>query len=242
MSTDCLLHDAKSAHKLTIGYLPGATSLIILGVRSPMVVEYEESCRRATIEISACVSVSGTPRCAAVEKVVDLADFEPCATDAEFLPCAFSPTRREELFELGCFLGLKPAEALVDPTAIVASTTRIGEASYVNAGVVIGAMSLLGSGILINRASNLGHHTFISDFVSIGPGVTLAGNIRVGRGAMVGAGSVIYPNLKVGAGAFISAGSVVRRDVPDNVLVAGNRAEFRQYDPRRGSLGIMGEE
>lgn len=192
-------------------------------------------------ELIAGVSVNGVPRLLDRSSLVELADFD-APSDALFIACAFSPIRRAELIAQGEELGLCLADALVDPTAILPRSFRIGAGSYINAGVVIGAMSFVGRASLINRAASLGHHTIIGDFVSIGPGATLAGNIQVGDGAVIGAGTVIHPHVRVGAGAVISAGSVLRKDVPENTLVAGNPAKEKSFIPLRSKLRLAGEE
>jgi maltose O-acetyltransferase len=48
--------------------------------------------------------------------------------------------------------------------------------------------------------------------------------IVIEDGAWIGLGAMILPGVRVGRGAIVGAGAVVRRDVPDNVLVAGNPA------------------
>jgi acetyltransferase-like isoleucine patch superfamily enzyme len=48
----------------------------------------------------------------------------------------------------------------------------------------------------------------------------------VRRGASIGSGSTILSNLVIGENAIVGAGSVVTRDVPDNVIVAGNPAKI----------------
>jgi sugar O-acyltransferase (sialic acid O-acetyltransferase NeuD family) len=212
--------------------------IILFGVRSPLAVDYEESCRRAGVEIVACVSVSGTPRVFDADKVTELADFHFSSDLPPFIACAFSPSRRQELTEMGIGLGLTLGQALVDPSSVIASTVRIGDGSYVNAAVVIGAASLLGRGVVVNRSASLGHHTMLGDFVSIGPGATLAGNVRVDRASVIGAGAVIQPDIRIGATAVVAAGSVVRRHVKDGATVAGNPAVERRYDPKRGSLNV----
>ncbi|WP_282608487.1 acetyltransferase [Pelagibius sp. Alg239-R121] len=212
--------------------------MILFGVRSPLAVEYEEACRCAGITISACVSVNGAPRVFSMDKVVELTEFDNDPVDDSFVACAFYPPRREELTGLGLARGLELAEALSHPTAVTASSVRVGEGSFINAGVIIGAASMLGRGVLVNRAASLGHHTVLSDFVSVGPGATLAGNIHVGPGATIGAGAVILPDIRIGAAAVISAGSVVRRHVPEKTMVAGNPAVEHRYDPKRGSLNV----
>lgn len=216
--------------------------MILFGVRSPIAVEYEEGCLAAGIEISACVIDEGAPRVVAAEKVVPLDRFREQARGGAFLACAFSPLRREEWVARGIGCGLTLAKALVHPSAVVASSVRLGDGSFVNAGAIIGAASILGEAVLVNRSASLGHHALLADYVSIGPGATLAGNVRVGRGAVVGAGAVILPNIRVGAGAVVAAGSVVRRHVPDGMLAAGNPAVERVYDMTRSSLNKDGAE
>lgn len=211
--------------------------MILFGARSPLVVDFEETLARRGIALAAVVSVGGVPRVIDRSRLVDLAEFEP-QVDAEFLAPAFAPLRRAELIRQAEAQGLKKAAALIDPTAVLPRSIRIGAGSYVNAGVVIGAMSMLGEGVLVNRAASLGHHTVLGDLVSVGPGATLAGNIHVGAGSVIGAGAVVLPNVRIGAGSIVSAGAVVRKHVPDGVLVIGNPAVERRFNPRVSSLNV----
>lgn len=59
--------------------------------------------------------------------------------------------------------------------------------------------------------------------------------VVIGESSWIGAHSSILGNVKIGKGCVIGAGSVVLRDVPDYCVVAGNPAEFRRiYDPSSG--------
>jgi|GEM_PF-326667 len=215
---------------------PGWSDMILFGVRSPLVVEYEETIHRLGLTVSIAVSIAEPARVLDRSKLVNLDDFDPAAFTDPFVSAAFAPDRRRSLIELGEARGLTLAPALIDPTAVTARSVRVGEGTLVNAGCVIGAMSILGRGVLVNRAASLGHHTVLDDYVSIGPGATLAGNIHVGAGAMIGAGVTILPNIRIGAGAVISGGSVVRRHVPEQALVAGNPAVRKRRVPARSTL------
>jgi acetyltransferase-like isoleucine patch superfamily enzyme len=42
------------------------------------------------------------------------------------------------------------------------------------------------------------------------------------RGASIGTSTTILSNVTIGRNAIIGAGSVVTRDIPDNVVAAGN--------------------
>ena len=210
--------------------------IALFGVRSPLTVEYEETCRRAGIAIPFAVSVAGAPRLAMTETVVELGELAPHHLAIACLACAFVPARRRELVAIAHKAGFAFADALVDPTATVASSSRLGAGSYVNAGSVIGALSMIGDHALVNRSSSVGHHAVLADYVSIGPGVTIASNVRIGEGAIVGAGCTILPDLRIGAGVVVAAGSVVRRNIADGGFVAGNPAVERAFDIKASSL------
>jgi sugar O-acyltransferase (sialic acid O-acetyltransferase NeuD family) len=215
--------------------------MILFGVRSPLILEVEESLHRLGVAVEAAVSVNDTPRVFDRSKLVDLADFVP-QPGQRFIATAFSPQRRAELIAQARALGLELAEALIDPTAILPRMVRIGDGSYINAGVVIGSATLLGEAVLVNRAASLGHHVVLGDRVTIGPGATLAGDIRVGADSVIGAGAVIQPDVRIGANVLVSAGSVVRKHVPDNVLMAGNPAVVQPFRSRGSSLRLSGGE
>ena len=216
--------------------------MILFGIRSPLVVEFEETCARLDLTISATVSVEDPARVQDRSKLVSVDEFDPAAFTDPFLSAAFAPNRRRSLIERGESMGLNLATALVDPTAILPRSVRIGDGSFVNAGAIIGGMCLIGRGALINRAVSIGHHTVLGDFVSIGPGATLASNIQVGEGTVIGAGATVLPNVKIGAGSVISAGSVVRKSVPDGMLVSGNPASLRSRVTSRSTLNRHDEE
>jgi acetyltransferase-like isoleucine patch superfamily enzyme len=62
----------------------------------------------------------------------------------------------------------------------------------------------------------------LEDFVSIGPGVSIASKVKIGQGTMVGAGASIAPSVKIGSNSVIAAGAAVHKDVPANVVIMGN--------------------
>lgn len=211
--------------------------MIVFGIRSPLIVEVEETLARLGIAITAAVSVNDVPRMLDRSKIVELKDFKPAAGQ-RFIAVAFSPERRDKLIEQGRALGMELAEPLIDPTAIVAASARIGDGTFINAGAIIGGASVIGEGVLINRAASLGHHTLLRNRVSIGPGATLAGAIHVGDKSVIGAGATVLPSLRIGGNVIVSGGSVVRKHVPDNSLVVGNPAVAKPFKPRASSLAM----
>jgi sugar O-acyltransferase (sialic acid O-acetyltransferase NeuD family) len=218
------------------------TKIGLFGVRSPISVEFEETCHRLGIDLAFGLSVSGTPRMIDMTKVVDLKNIDALDNSIRITACAFSPKRRQELINLAAKYGFELAEPLIDPTVITPRSFRADVGSFLNAGVVIGAVTSIGQNVLINRSASIGHHCRIDDFVSIGPRAVLAGNIKVGRMSIIGAGAVIQPDVSIGDGVIVAAGTVVRKNVPDNSLISGNPGKMLSRKPSRSSLSVEGEE
>jgi sugar O-acyltransferase (sialic acid O-acetyltransferase NeuD family) len=218
------------------------TGVVLFGVRSPLVTEYEESCHRAGWQVLAGVSVEGAPRMIDASLLVELGEADERLRGRPYLACAFTPRRRRALADRAEALGLTAAPPLIDPTAITARKTRIGDGSFVNAGCIIGTVVLVGENVVVNRGASLGHHSVLEDDVSLGPGVTIAGNVRIGQGTVIGTGSTILPDIRIGRDCIVAAGSVVRQEVPDGTFVAGNPAMARSFDWNRSSLNMPGSE
>lgn len=57
-------------------------------------------------------------------------------------------------------------------------------------------------------------------------GYAKIGNVKIGNNVFVGARSIILPNVKIGDNVIIGSGSIVTKDVPSNVVIAGNPAKI----------------
>ena len=99
---------------------------------------------------------------------------------------------------------------------------RIGDRVFVNCGTVL--LSVLE--IEIGDDVALANEVYVMDSNSHGvegrPHVEAP--VRIGDGTWVGARAMILPGVTIGKRVVVAAGSVVTRDVPDEVLVAGNPA------------------
>lgn len=199
-------------------------TLIILGVQSPICVEVEETCNRLGLSIEAAIRFGAKSRWLDSSVVVSLDKFDSSSARSSFISVAFNPNRRSEIAEIGAKLRLKPSEAVIDPTAIVAGGSRMSQLVFINAAAIIGASTMIQTGALINRAASIGHHCVIGEFASIGPGATVTSSVLIGEGSIVGAGAVICPGVKIGRNSVISAGATVTRNVPDGALIAGPKA------------------
>lgn len=193
--------------------------------------EFETTAERLGATVEAAVGTHPVVRLLNPRLSVKLEEFDPAETSGTYVPCAFLPDRRRVYDEIGQGLGMRRAEPLIDPHAIVARSSRIGDGTFINTASVVGASTMIGDCVFINRTASVSHHVILADFVSIGPSVTLASNVRVGEGTLIGTGAVILPDVTIGAGCIIAGGAVVRSSVPDDSLVAGEVAKAR---PMRG--------
>lgn len=189
------------------------TSVILFGIGSPIILDYEESAARCHWTIVSGIRNVDAPVYASRD--IPVIEAHPgLRIDHPVLLPMFTPANRRQAWQHAVSLGARAFPFLIDPTSILPRQFEIGDGTYINAGCVIGAAPRLGRFVLINRGSSIGHHADIGDFVSIGPGAVLAGQVRVGAGTMIGAGAVILPGVEIGAEAVVPAGAVVRRNVP----------------------------
>jgi hypothetical protein len=194
--------------------------LYLFGAGSPLLPELEESLHRSGREITALVANRACPTFGSNHHdIITPADICSGTVPKFFLTPLFTPANRRVAVAEAIALGLQPAAALLDPTAIVSRSISLAEGSYVNAGVILGAQVSLDRFALVNRGANLGHHVQLGAFTSVGPGAILAGGVVVGEGALIGAGAVVGPGVRIGAEAKLAPGAIVTKDVPAGVLV-----------------------
>jgi sugar O-acyltransferase (sialic acid O-acetyltransferase NeuD family) len=120
--------------------------------------------------------------------------------------------------------------SLIHNSAVVSGAALIGMGAQILANSVVAAGAVLGDFCIINNSVNIDHECNIGNGVHVAPGAVLCGCVTVGDYSMIGAGSVILPRISIGRNVMVGAGSVVTRNVPDNIVVAGNPANFiRKY-------------
>lgn len=100
----------------------------------------------------------------------------------------------------------------------------VGDNFFANHNLVIldGARVEIGNNVFI--APNVGIYTagHPLDPVRRAAGLEYALPIKIGNDVWIGAGVTITPGVTIGDNTVIGAGSVVNRDIPDNVVAAGN--------------------
>lgn len=115
-------------------------------------------------------------------------------------------------------------KTVIHPRAFLASNVFIGEGTFIAAGAIVATGARVGRFAILNTGCSVDHDGDLSDGVQICPGARLAGNVRCGENVFVGTNATVLPQISIGDYAVVGAGAVVLRDVPSNVMVAGNPA------------------
>lgn len=118
-----------------------------------------------------------------------------------------------------------PLATLIHPSVQLSQFVEIDEGSIVCAGSVLTTNIKLGVASIINPNCFIGHDTALNDFVSLMPGVNVAGEAIVGEGVYMGLNACVINRTSIGEWSVIGAGATVVRDIPAYSLAVGVPAQ-----------------
>ncbi len=140
-----------------------------------------------------------------------LPGFSPCLLGADQYPwivgAFWPPVRRTIAEDMLLTVTCAPFErgVYVAPTAYVSTVD-----------------TFLGDHVHINAMATVSHGCRLHEYVSVGSGAVLCGEVQVGAGAVIGAGAKVkHGGIRIGAGATVGMGAVVINDVPPGAVVKG---------------------
>jgi sugar O-acyltransferase (sialic acid O-acetyltransferase NeuD family) len=118
---------------------------------------------------------------------------------------------------------------LIDKTAILHASSSLGEGAILSHLAIVTANTNIGKYFHGNYRSYVAHDCTIDDFVTFAPGASCNGNVKIDEHVYVGSNATIKQGtasnpIHIGKNSIIGMGAVVIKDVPENVVVAGNPA------------------
>lgn len=123
-------------------------------------------------------------------------------------------------------LGAKFCNA-VHPSVALTRWVELGAGVVVAPGSVLTNRISIGNHVHINLSCTISHDCILEDFVTLSPGVHLAGGVRVREGAFLGVGVNVIPQREIGSWSIVGAGAAVVRDIPGSSIAVGVPARVR---------------
>ncbi len=115
---------------------------------------------------------------------------------------------------------------LIHPTALIASTAEIGMGVVISHNASLGPKVKIGDFNMLNSRCTIGHDTVLGKYNFISPQVALSGNTIIGESNLIGTNAATIPGITIGNNSIVGAGAVVIKDVPDDVVIVGNKAKI----------------
>jgi UDP-2-acetamido-3-amino-2,3-dideoxy-glucuronate N-acetyltransferase len=136
---------------------------------------------------------------------------------------------------------------------VMRPNTRIGNRTKIGHLIVFEGDTVIGDDCIIQSQCHITKGAIIEDKVFLGPGTIGINDIKmvhlrrggkpfipnaflIKRGARIGSGVILSPGVTIGKNAVIGMGSIVTRDVEENEIVYGTRAQARGIVPESERL------
>lgn len=146
--------------------------------------------------------------------------------DADVVLCAGGGSAREAMANRLRAGGLLTERytTVMHPSQTIPASCRIGAGSVLLAGTVMTASVTIGQHVVCMPNVTLTHDDVVEDFATLCSGVTLGGQVRVGRAAYLGMSASVRERLTVGDRATLGMGSVLLEDLPTGQTWVGHPA------------------
>ena len=89
---------------------------------------------------------------------------------------------------------------VIDPRAIIESSSRIGCGNLIMAGAYVGVKALIGSGNIVFPGVSITHHNEVGDFCFFSPNCSVGGYTKIGDECKIGMNCVVLPYRRLAAG------------------------------------------
>ncbi|AXT85841.1 acetyltransferase [Aeromicrobium sp. A1-2] len=137
--------------------------------------------------------------------------------------CAGQGIVRRRIVELLAAHEIGPSRfaTIVHPSVHVPPSCFVGVGSVLLAHVAITADARIGRHVVVMPNATVTHDNILEDFVTLCAGVSLAGHVRVGQGAYLGANASVRQYVHIGVDSTLGMGSALLEDLPDGEVWVG---------------------
>lgn len=117
--------------------------------------------------------------------------------------------------------------------AVISSFATLGHGVQVMPGAIIQAGAVIGDNTIINTGAIIEHDCLIGEHNHVAPGVTISGQVITGNNVHIGTGAVIIQGISIGNSVVIAAGAIITKDVENEKIVFGARANIQDKKIKR---------
>lgn len=114
-----------------------------------------------------------------------------------------------------------PFATIIHPTAIIDSTSEIGEGSVLYAGCILDKNVKIGKNVLLNIGVMVSHDSVIGDHSFLAPRCNIAGFVKIGQENFIGIGVNVIDNVSIISRTYIGGGALVNRSIHEPGVFVG---------------------
>jgi sugar O-acyltransferase (sialic acid O-acetyltransferase NeuD family) len=119
----------------------------------------------------------------------------------------------------------------IDPTALIAPSSTIGEGAIICAYSIVNAEASVGENVLVNVFCCIGHGAQVGAHSVLSPYCSLSGDSAMGECGFMGTRATLFPKVVLGVGCTVDAHSAVRQSAPDRKIISV-RGQYLVLDNR----------
>ena len=112
-------------------------------------------------------------------------------------------------------------------------TDDIGENCLILEACVIQPFVRIGDNVVVWSMVSIAHHAVIGDHCFLAAQTSVAGSARIGSGCCLAGQVGVADGVRIGGGCALLNGAFVTRDLPDDSVVVGPRAERKGFPGTR---------
>lgn len=138
---------------------------------------------------------------------------------------------RTRLYRAAKVKGFAPA-SYVSPSAFVWRNVELGEHCFIFENNVVQPFVKLGDNVVLWSGNHIGHHSRIGANCFISSHVVISGFCDIGENCFFGVNSTLADRVRIERDCLIGAQALVTKDVKENQLMPGAKAEAAKLSAR----------